>query len=99
MVLKDYTNMNMKTYLKHGAIVVGLLAGSFSAVAGPYVNSSLTGGPKQSGLVSSTEMSRMHARQAIEEAADEATRSILLETKINLELRLKDHTSEIVASR
>ena len=99
MVLKDYTIMIRKIHLLQGAVVAGLLAASLSAVAGPYVHSSLNGRPQEPRLVSSAEMSRNHARLAIEEAAIEATRSILLETKIDLELRLKDHTSEIVASR
>ena len=98
-MFKEYTIMNRKNHLLQGAIVAGLLAASMSAVAGPYVNSSLNGAPKKASLVSSAEMSRDHARKANSEAADEATRSILLETKIDLELRLKDHTSEIVASR
>jgi hypothetical protein len=99
MVLKDYTIMNRKLHLIQGAVIAGLLAASMGAVAGPYASSTLNGGPKAPGQVSSAEMSRNHARQATTEAADEATRSILLETKIDLELRLKDHTSEIVASR
>jgi hypothetical protein len=90
--------MNRNSILVKGAIVAGLLFASMAAEAAPYVNSSLNGDRKTEMMVSSVEARRDQARQATNEAAYEATRSILLENKTALEIRLKDHTSRIVAS-
>ena len=90
--------MNRNSILAKGAIVAGLLLASMAAEAAPYVNSSLNGDRKTEMMVSSVEARRDQARQATNEAAYEATRSILLENKTALEIRLKDHTSRIVAS-
>ena len=90
--------MNRNSILVKGAIVAGLLFASMAAEAAPYVNSSLNGDRKTEMMVSSVEARRDQARQATTEAAYEATRSILLENKTALEIRLKDHTSRIVAS-
>lgn len=90
--------MNRNSILLKGAIVAGLLLASMAAEAAPYVNSSLNGDRKTEMMVSSVEARRDQARQATNEAAYEATRSILLENKTALEIRLKDHTSRIVAS-
>lgn len=90
--------MNRNSILLKGAIVAGLLFASMAAEAAPYVNSSLNGDRKTEMMVSSVEARRDQARQATNEAAYEATRSILLENKTALEIRLKDHTSRIVAS-
>ena len=90
--------MNRNSILVKGAIVAGLLFASMAAEAAPYVNSSLNGDRKTEMMVNSVEARRDQARQATNEAAYEATRSILLENKTALEIRLKDHTSRIVAS-
>ena len=90
--------MNRNSILVKGAIVAGLLLASMATEAAPYVNSSLNSDRKTEMMVSSVEARRDQARQATNEAAYEATRSILLENKTALEIRLKDHTSRIVAS-
>lgn len=90
--------MNRTNQLIQGALITGLMAVSMTAAAGPYVNSPLNSDLKVQEQVSSAEMSRAIARKANADAAAEATRSILLDTKTDLEIRLKDHTSETVAS-
>ena len=91
--------MNRNSILLKGAIVAGLLLASMATEAAPYVNSSLNSDRKtEKMMVNSVEARRDQARQAPNEAASEATRSILLENKTALEIRLKDHTSRIVAS-